>query len=224
MSLESLLSELASQYGYVGVFLLSFLGASSVIIPIPYTVILLFIGAYSGMDLALLAIVSGLGSALGEIVGYLIGRTARKVISLQRQKRLEALLHILTMRRALAPLLIFVFALTPIPDDLLFLPLGLAHYPLLATLIPSFLGKSAMAYLIAFGGRNYNEILISLVGREAGGTLVLVSMLVSALALMGIVAAVLMIDWESILARKLNPSARFNLKQSISVRRRKDHS
>jgi membrane protein YqaA with SNARE-associated domain len=205
LSLESHLGELASQYGYVGVFLLSFIGASSLIIPIPYTAVLLFIGAYSGMDLALLAVVSGLGSALGEVTGYLIGRTARKVVSSERQKRLEALLHILKMRRALAPLLIFVFALTPLPDDLLFLPLGLARYPLLAALIPCFLGKLMMAYLIVYGGRNYNELLISLVGREAGGDLLGATTLLSALALMGVVAAVLMIDWESVLARRLKP-------------------
>jgi len=45
--LYAMLSDLG-KLGYLGVFLLSFIGATSVIIPIPYTVILLTISALRG--------------------------------------------------------------------------------------------------------------------------------------------------------------------------------
>ena len=59
------------QFGYFGVFLVSLISALTVIIPIPYTLLLYALG--STLDPVLLALSSGLGSALGEVSGYGLG-------------------------------------------------------------------------------------------------------------------------------------------------------
>ncbi len=39
------------------------------------------------------------------------------------------------------PATIFLFALTPLPDDLLFIPLGVMRYPFWKAFIPALFGK-----------------------------------------------------------------------------------
>ncbi len=201
MSLDELLQELALQYGYVGVFLASFLGASSVAFPIPYTIMLPFLGAYTHLDLGLLALFSGLGSALGEIVGYALGKAGRLMVNEERRENLTSLLKLLEARRYLAPLLIFLFALTPLPDDLLFIPLGLVGYSLLAALAPCFLGKALMAYALCYAGRFYNQLLISLFGKETTGLTTLLVASASAALLMVIIVILMKVDWKSAFER-----------------------
>jgi uncharacterized membrane protein YdjX (TVP38/TMEM64 family) len=41
-----------------------------------------------------------------------------------------------------APVYIFLFALTPLPDDILFLPLGIMKYPFWKCIIPAWIGKN----------------------------------------------------------------------------------
>ncbi|MFX0133005.1 MAG: hypothetical protein ACFFDN_05095, partial [Candidatus Hodarchaeota archaeon] len=45
------------------------------------------------------------------------------------------------------PLYIFLFALTPLPDDILFLPLGMIKYPFWKCIVPGWLGKNITTLL-----------------------------------------------------------------------------
>jgi membrane protein YqaA with SNARE-associated domain len=134
--------------GYVVVFVLSFAGASSVVIPIPYTVVLLAIAP--AFDPLLLAVAVGLGSAAGELVGYGIGYMGGWVIGKERRRQSDAMLRI--FNRYGVPV-IFIFALTPLPDDLLFIPLGLMHYSLWKAFVACATGKFFMAFIIASVGK-----------------------------------------------------------------------
>jgi hypothetical protein len=40
------------------------------------------------------------------------------------------------------PIYVFLFALTPLPDDILFLPLGMLKYPFWKCIIPAWFGKN----------------------------------------------------------------------------------
>ena len=46
------------------------------------------------------------------------------------------------------PAAIFFFALTPLPDDLLFIPLGVMRYPFLKAFIPALFGKTLMMFIL----------------------------------------------------------------------------
>lgn len=134
--------------GYLGIFLLSLIGAGSVIVPIPYTVILLAISP--AFEPILLAIAAGIGAGIGEIVGYGIGYTGRIVIGEKRRRQMDAMLRI--FERFGLPA-IFVFALTPLPDDLLFIPLGLMRYSLKKAFLVCTAGKFVMSLIIAYAGK-----------------------------------------------------------------------
>ncbi|MCK4405884.1 MAG: VTT domain-containing protein [Hadesarchaea archaeon] len=139
--------------GYPGISLLSFIGASSVIIPIPYTVILF--GIAPAFNPFLLAIAAGLGAAGGELVGYGLGYAGRHVVGKKRRRQLDAMLSIFERFGVLA---VFIFALTPLPDDLLFIPLGLMHYSLWRAFTACVAGKFAMSFIIAYMGKAAGEL------------------------------------------------------------------
>ncbi len=50
------------------------------------------------------------------------------------------------------PLIIWILAITPLPDDFLIVPLGAAKYPWWKIVIPSFIGKAMMLIGIAWAG------------------------------------------------------------------------
>ena len=176
------------QFGYPGVFLISLIGALSIIFPIPYTVLLYALGA--SLDPVLLALSSGLGAALGEISGYYAGYYGRAIISEKMKRKMDFLVKIFMRYGAVT---VFIFALTPLPDDLLFIPLGIMRYNLPKTLIAAFLGKLLMSLIIAYSGRFSFELITILFG-DAG----IVSIVIT-LALLGLILLLMFrIDWEAL--------------------------
>src|SRR5512139_1064998 len=65
-------------FGYLGVFVISLISNATVILPVPG--ILLFIPVISEFNPALLGLVGATGGAIGEITGYLAGRSGRGII------------------------------------------------------------------------------------------------------------------------------------------------
>lgn len=130
-------------------FFICFVGNASVGFPIPYPFVIFSLSnsifiRYSELGLNLgevllngpfwlevlgIAIVGGLGSALGELVGYLIGIGAKKVASKTQSRTLNnvqgfgrlVLDHPKSMH-----LYIFIAAALPIPDDPLWIALGMS--------------------------------------------------------------------------------------------------
>jgi membrane protein YqaA with SNARE-associated domain len=184
------LKDIAQSYGYLGVFLISLLGSSSVIIPIPYTVIIFSLGMQRNIfNPFYLAISGGAGSAIGEFVGYFLGYFGRTVISEKQQKKMN---YILRLFRRYGAISIFLFALTPLPDDLLFIPLGIMRYSFLKAFVPCIMGKMLMCFLVAYGGYFSITAIEALFGGE-GGPLTIIA---STALLIIVIVAMFKIDWE----------------------------
>jgi len=175
-----------AQLGYLGVFLISLIASLSVIVPIPYTIAYYILGVT--LDPLLIALVGGLGSAIGEISGYIIGYLGQTLIDEERKRKMTYLMKIFDRY---GPLLVFLFALTPLPDDLLFITLGISRYNFAKAFIPCLLGKIAMAYIIAYSGRASFELIRVIFG-ESGFIAIIVTIILLAI----MVAAMLKIDWE----------------------------
>ena len=184
------LNQVALQFGYLGVFLISLIGTMSIIVPIPYTLVILGLGI-AGWDPLMLTVAGGLGSAIGEVAGYLLGYYGRRIISKERQRKMNYLLKILGKY---TPAALFIFALTPLPDDLLFIPLGTMRYNLLKAFIPSFLGKMLMCYILASFGNVYGDTLYFLFG----GTGSWIGAAATGILMVLAIYAIYKIDWERI--------------------------
>ena len=171
---------------------MSFIGASSIIFPIPYTIVIFFIA--SRYDPILLAISGGIGAALGEFTGYLLGFYGRRILSQERRRKMEALVKLFGRY---GPLAIFIFALTPLPDDLLFIPLGIMRYKLLKAFIPALLGKILMIFILAYFGRIGVDVILLIFGEGN----MWVGMAITAVLLAIVLMLLFRIDWEKVLQK-----------------------
>ncbi len=188
MDLFDLLYQFALQFQYFGVFIVSFIGALSIIFPIPYTLVIYFLGGF--LNPFFVALSGGLGSALGEFSGYALGYYGRNLISEERRKKME---YMVCLFRKYGFFAIFLFALTPLPDDLLFIPLGIMGYSFLKAFIPALIGKTLMCFILAYTGSLSIKFIRDLLG--GGGWL---EALLTALLLTILIVAILKIDWEKL--------------------------
>lgn len=206
MQLEDIIEWMnlvAVQYGYLGIFLISMLGALSIFVPIPYTVVIFTLGGLQTFNPLFIAIAAGTGAAVGEFSGYLIGFGGRRVIGEKYKKKMDFLTKLF---KKFGPIVIFVFALTPLPDDLLFIPLGIMRYSLLRAFIPALIGKFVSNLIIAYSGRLALTIISDIFGVEGEGTTALIGMIL-ALVLMVIVFIIMFkVDWENRFAKYVNES------------------
>lgn len=154
-------------------------------------------GPFFWPELVLFSLSAGFGAGTGQIAIYAIGRGAGAVLKDRKSvKNLEYLAKLMTHRRSLTPLLVYLFGLTPLPDQLIVVPLGIVKYPLKKMYLPCSLGKGTFAFFIAIGSALFN-----LSGPDSP---TVQSMVVEACFLAILLTAIVflvMIDWEGIFTR-----------------------
>lgn len=98
-------------WGYIGAFVISLIASATIILPAPGIAVV--IAMSTALDPVILGIVAGLGSAVGEMSGYLAGTSGRALIPHRQRAQFERL-HRLTDRYGA----ILLFALSAIPFPL----------------------------------------------------------------------------------------------------------
>ena len=188
--MQDWLHLLAQNFGYLGVFLVGLVGAASVIVPVPSTVVLLGIATTGFFDPFLLAVAFGLGSAVGQLTSYVVGYAGRVVVGKKYKRRMNAMLKIFEHYGMIA---VFIFALTPLPDSLLFIPMGLVHYSLLKVFVAAAAGKICMSLIITYFGTVAGQVFVEswIFG------------LATAIFLILVVVAIFKIDWEKVVKKYL---------------------
>jgi membrane protein YqaA with SNARE-associated domain len=204
--IENWMRNFAVQYGYLGIFLISLLGAMSIFVPIPYTIVIFILGGLQDtvgnwvFEPLWIAVAAGLGSAIGEFSGYLLGAGGRKVIGDKYKKKMDFLTKLF---KKFGPIAIFIFALTPLPDDLLFIPLGIMRYSLIQAFIPALLGKFFSNLIIAYSGRLSLEIVRNIFGVEGEGMSLLIGTIIGIVLLVIVFIIMFKVDWEKRFAKYL---------------------
>jgi len=100
------------------------------------------------------------------------------------------------------PFAIFIFALTPLPDDLLFIPLGMMRYSIVKTFVSALAGKIAMNFILAYSGRLAKGIIYDFVKKLFGGESDIIAIMLTAVFAIVLFSIILVImfklDWEKI--------------------------
>jgi membrane protein YqaA with SNARE-associated domain len=187
------MEHLALQYGYFGIFLISLIGALSIFFPIPYTVIIFTLGGV--FEPLWIAVAAGIGSSVGEFSGYLLGFGGRRIIGERYKKKMEFLMKIFDR---FGPIVIFFFALTPLPDDLLFIPLGVIRYSVVKAFIPALVGKFCMNFIVAYSGRFSIQFIRDILGVESGWLSALIGMVLAMVLLIIVFIIMFKVDWEQL--------------------------
>mgnify|MGYP000695749128 CR=1 FL=1 len=182
--------EALQAYGYVGAFLISVLGSLIPFLPVPYLIPIVLMS--KTLDPLLLGILAGIGGAIGKLTSYGLGRFGRRLLKEERRRKMTILGRAIGKYGALA---VFLFALTPLPDDIIYIPIGLAGFDLIKFMFANALGKIILSWIVAYGGRLYFDLAGIFLGQGGGLTATFIALT----AMIIITILLLRIDWEEVM-------------------------
>lgn len=175
----------AIKTGYPGVFILSLVGSAIPFLPLPYLFIVVLLSGI--LDPLLLGVISGVGGAVGKITSYLVGRVSYRFLGQEKRRSMDALRRLIGKYGAIG---IFVFALTPLPDDIYYIPIGMTRYSFAKFMLFGTAGKIILAVIVAYLGKAYLETLDFILNGGPGATII------SIIILIAITIIILRVDWE----------------------------
>lgn len=187
------------ELGYLGILIVSFVGSLIPFIPIPYFPLLITASFNSNFNPHLIALVSTAGVVAAKTIIFFASYYGRKVLSDKTKHRMLPLQRLVSRYGWPGA---FIAAATPVPDDLVYIPLGLAKYSpwkfVTATFAGKFVMNEAIVWSSIFLGRPFVE---SVLGETTDPTWLIVGAVVS-IALLGVtVYYSLKIDWARIIGR-----------------------
>jgi membrane protein DedA with SNARE-associated domain len=195
------LSSFYSDSGYIGILVISFIGSIIVFIPVPYFPILISSALNKDFDPHMIALSSALGAVLAKIIIFIASYYGRNILSNKTKTKMQPLQKLLSKYGAIGA---FLAALTPIPDDLIYIPLGLAKYSAKKFAIATFLGKFIFGEIIVWGtvflGRPIMEEVLSVSDASNQISTIVVTVLTVALLIL-VLFFTFKVDWGKIIGR-----------------------
>ena len=188
-----------AELGYLGILIVSFVGSLVPFIPIPYFPLLITASFNPNFNPHLIAVVSAVGVVAAKTIIFFASYYGRKVLSDKTKKRMLPLQRLVSRYGWFGA---FIAALTPIPDDLVYIPLGLAKYNPWKFATATFAGKvlmnEAIVWSSIFLGRPFVERML---GETTDPTVLIIAAIVS-IAVLGVtVYFSLKIDWAKVIGR-----------------------
>lgn len=149
-SIIDILNYLVKSYGLLGIFIVSLIGNAIPYFTVPYLLIIALYGSTVELQAQIfVALSGGFGAAIGKVIILLMGRVARYILSEESKKNLEVFLELARKSIFLA---ILLFAALPVPDDILYFPLGVSGYSPFLFFSAVAIGKIFITWLaVAFG-------------------------------------------------------------------------
>ncbi len=163
-----MLQGLASQYGYAGVFAVSLGGSAIPFVPLPYLAVVVLLSGTK--DPLILGLVAGAGGAVGKVTSYVLGRMGYLATGKKNQRNLDAVHQVVAKYGMLG---VFIFAVTPLPDDIYIIPMGIVRLPFWRFFTADLAGKVVLSLLVAYLGRAYLSALSAFLGEESLPVLIL---------------------------------------------------
>jgi membrane protein DedA with SNARE-associated domain len=202
--------------GYLGVLLISFIGSIIVFIPVPYFPVLVTATLNRNLDPHVIALTSAVGAVAAKMIIFYGSYYGRNILSSKTKKRIMPLQRLLGKYGWVGA---FTASVTPIPDDLVYIPLGLAKYNPWKFATAVFAGKLILNEMIVAGtifvGRPFVDMLSS---EEVNPLYLVTGAVVSAVILGLIIYFSLRIDWSKVIGKWFP----WTLSESATDRDRKD--
>ena len=147
-----------AHYGYLGFFIVSLVGSTTILLPMPGILVVFPLVAF--LNPVLLAVAGATGGIIGEITGYMAGYSGRGMAQGSRMyKRVDG-----WMKRW-GSWTIFIFAAVPFfPFDIAGVVAGALRYPLWKFLVIGGVGKTIKYISFVFAAAWGWEILLRYLG------------------------------------------------------------
>ena len=187
------------EVGYLGLTIVSFLGSLVPFVPIPSFILVATMAAGDQFDIHVLALIAAITSTVAKQIIFYVSYGGRKIISEKTKKRMKPFQKLVKRYGGSAA---FVAAATPIPDDLVYIPLGLAKYNPKRFFIATLLGKLVLFYVIVLISHYMGLSLLEPILQDIEDPMpVYVGIVALAIAMSIIVILLLRLNWEKILGR-----------------------
>ena len=188
-----------TEIGYLSLVLVSFFGSLIPFVPIPSFLLLVTMSVGEQFDIHVLAITAALASAGAKQIIFYASYGGRKIISEKTKKRMLPFQKLVKRYGASAA---FVAAATPIPDDIIYVPLGLAKYNPKKFFVATLLGKLVLCYILVLISHYMGvSILEPILENLDDPTPVYIGLIIFGAVMTIIVILLLRLDWAKVLGR-----------------------
>lgn len=189
---------------YFAIFLLTFISAVLVIFPVPYFPILITAILVTNLDPNIIAIVGAIGAVLAKSIIYMIsyyGSNIKKI-----SKKFDPKDYPVTMRtfKKYGAITIFIASITPIPDNIIFIPFGIYRYnPLkfifIITLSKIFLNEIVVWSTILMG----KPIIGNFTNTNLDLNIIIPTVIISIILIIIIIIILMIINWPLLIEKFL---------------------
>ena len=187
------------EVGYLGLTIVSFFGSLIPFVPVPSFLLLATMAVGTQFDIHILALIAAFTATAAKQIIFYISYGGRKIISEKTKERMKPFQKLVKRYGGTAA---FVAAATPIPDDIVYIPLGLAKYNPRKFFVATLLGKLVLCYVVVLISHYMGLSMLEPILADIDDPLpVYIGIIMFAVVMTVIVILVLRLDWERILGR-----------------------
>ena len=189
----------APEVGYLSLTLVNFFGSLVPFVPLPGFLLAATMAVGDQFNLHVLAIISALTATAAKQIIFYVSYGGRKIMNEKTRKRMRPFERLVKRYGAGAA---FFAAATPIPDDLVYVPLGLAKYNPKRFFIATLTGKFVLSYSIVFIAHYLGLSLIDpLLENLEDATPIYIGIIVFGAMMTAVIVLLLRLDWARILGK-----------------------
>lgn len=189
----------APEVGYTGLSLVSFFGSLIPFVPLPSFLLLATMAVGDQFDLHILALLSAIMATVAKQIIFYVSYSGRRIINDTTRNRIKPFERLVKRYGAAAA---FVAAATPVPDDLVYIPLGLAKYNPKRFFVATLSGKIILSYAIVLISHFLGLSLVEpYLEKVENPTTIYVGIIIFGAALTVIVILMFRLDWHKILGK-----------------------
>ena len=187
------------EVGYLGLTIVSFIGSLIPFVPIPSFVLVATMAVGEQFDIHVLVLIAALTSTAAKQIIFYVSYGGRKIISEKTKRRMKPFQKLVKRYGGSAA---FVAAATPIPDDLVYIPLGLAKYNPKRFFIATLLGKIVLYYVIVLISHYMGLSFLESILQDIEDPLpIYIGIIILTAVLTIIIILLLRLNWERILGK-----------------------
>lgn len=188
-----------TEVGYLSLGLVNFIGSLVPFVPLPGFLLLATMSVGDQFDLHILALLSALTATAAKQIIFAVSYGGRKIIKEKTRQRMRPFERLVKRYGAGAA---FFAAATPIPDDLVYIPLGLAKYDPKRFFIATLTGKLILSYFIVLTSHHLGISLVEPFLEDIDdASAIYAGLIVFGIAMTAVVVLLLRLDWHRILGR-----------------------
>ncbi|MGB7696721.1 MAG: VTT domain-containing protein, partial [Nitrososphaeraceae archaeon] len=176
---------------------ISFVGSIIVFVPIPYFPVLITAAFNDNLNPTLISLSSAIGAVIAKLIIFYASYYGRNMLSSKIKGKMIPLQRLLGRYGGIGA---FIAAVSPIPDDIVYIPLGLAKYSPWKFAIATFLGKFIFNELVVLGAINFGKPFVNNLMSNSTNIDYLIVVTIASVATLGVIIYfALKIDWAKII-------------------------